>query len=42
MGRKVRIEFEIDKNYKDNYQKFKGKNEKEVNDILNNFGGHII
>ncbi len=42
LGRKVRIEFKVDKNYKDNYQKFKGKDEKEVNDILNNFGGEIL
>ncbi len=42
LNRQVRLEFKVDQDYKDNYQKFKGKEEKEVNDILNNFGGEII
>ena len=42
LNRQVRLEFKVDQNYKDNYQKFKGREEKEVNDILNNFGGEII
>jgi len=42
LNRKILIEFEVDKDYQNNYQKFKGKDEEEINNILNNFGGEII
>jgi len=42
LDRDVNIEFEVDKNYSDNYQKFKGRDEKDVNNILNKFGGEVV
>ncbi len=39
---KFKIEFEIDKNFKENHQNFKGKDEKEVSDVLDTFGGEMV
>jgi hypothetical protein len=42
LDKKLNINFQIDANYKENHEVFKGKNDKEVTDVLDTFGGEIV
>ena len=42
LNKKIIVEFQVDKNYKENHQNFKGKNEDGVGDALNTFGGEVV
>lgn len=39
---KVNVDFVVDENYHDNHQKFKGQGEKEVDEVLDTFGGEVV
>jgi len=38
----INVQIKIDDNYTENHQTFKGKNDKEVGDILDTFGGEVV
>ncbi|MFA5126479.1 MAG: DNA polymerase III subunit gamma/tau [Patescibacteria group bacterium] len=42
LGHRVKFDFTIDPEYQINHQNFKGRNEKEVEDLLDTFGGQVI
>ena len=42
LGKKISVKFEVDKEYKENHQNFKGKNESGVGEALDTFGGEIL
>lgn len=42
LGKKIDLGFEVDADYKQNHQVFKGKNDSEVNEILSTFGGEML
>lgn len=42
LGQKMSINFEIDDNYQENHQNFKGKNESGIGEALNTFGGQLL
>ena len=42
LGLTVKVDINIDQNYSENHQTFKGKNDKEVGDILDTFGGEVV
>ncbi|PLX25860.1 hypothetical protein C0580_01155 [Candidatus Parcubacteria bacterium] len=42
LGQNLRVEIQIDDNYTENHQTFKGKNDKEVGEILDTFGGEVV
>lgn len=42
LDKKLSIIFQVDKNYKENHQIFRGRNDKEVNDVLDTFGGEVV
>ena len=39
---KMDIAFEIDDNFKENHQKFRGKNEDGIGDLIDTFGGEVL
>ena len=42
LGKKITISFEIDSNYKQNHQNFKGKSENGIEEVLDTFGGEML
>ncbi len=42
LGKKIAISFEIDSNYKQNHQNFKGKSENGIEEVLDTFGGEML
>lgn len=42
LGKDIRLDFEVDKNYKDNHQNFRGQNDHGVKDLLQTFGGEML
>lgn len=42
LAKKIDVSFEIDDNYKQNHQNFRGKSEKGVDELLNTFGGEML
>ncbi|MDP2812138.1 MAG: hypothetical protein Q8O32_00405, partial [bacterium] len=42
LSAKISVLFEIDKNFKDNHQRFKGKDEDGVGEIIDTFGGEVL
>ena len=42
MDRKMSLDFQIDSEYKQNHQDFKGKSERGVDEILDTFGGEML
>ncbi|MDD5749931.1 MAG: DNA polymerase III subunit gamma/tau [Patescibacteria group bacterium] len=42
LGAKISVAFAIDKNFKENHQKFKGKNEEGVGELIDTFGGEVL
>ena len=42
LDRKISISFEIDPNYKQNHQNFKGKSENGIEEVLDTFGGEML
>ncbi len=42
VNKKMNVEFVVDNNHKSNHQNFKGKKEKEVDDVLSTFGGEVV
>ncbi|RJQ34988.1 DNA polymerase III subunit gamma/tau [Candidatus Parcubacteria bacterium] len=42
LGQGVTVNIQVDENYISNHQIFKGKNDKEVGEILDTFGGEVV
>ena len=42
LGQTIKVNINIDQNYSENHQTFKSKNDKEVGDILDTFGGEVV